>query len=97
MINFTHKDGQVQKSNEPLATLASYRRLKVSHLHSTQNSTIGWLILILEAVGLDFLFRFWWTLKQGKILFGILLRCDISELDTDSYLEVGQEVHVNPE
>ncbi|ESR35450.1 hypothetical protein CICLE_v10004324mg [Citrus x clementina] len=61
MINFTHKDGQVQKSNEPLATLASYRRLK------------------------------------GKILFGILLRCDISELDTDSYLEVGQEVHVNPE
>ncbi|XP_024035749.1 molybdenum cofactor sulfurase isoform X4 [Citrus clementina] len=62
MINFTHKDGQVQKSNEPLATLASYRRL-----------------------------------KQGKILFGILLRCDISELDTDSYLEVGQEVHVNPE
>ncbi|KAL9412479.1 hypothetical protein AB3S75_045995 [Citrus x aurantiifolia] len=61
MINFTHKDGQVQKSNEPLATLASYRRLK------------------------------------GKILFGILLRYDITELDTDSYLEVGQEVHVNPE
>ncbi|KAH9677140.1 Molybdenum cofactor sulfurase [Citrus sinensis] len=61
MINFTHKDGQVQKSKEPLATLASYRRLK------------------------------------GKILFGILLRYDITELDTDSYLEVGQEVHVNPE
>ncbi|KAJ0043290.1 hypothetical protein Pint_17724 [Pistacia integerrima] len=28
MINFVHKDGQVQKSNEPLATLASYRRVK---------------------------------------------------------------------
>lgn len=61
MINFTYKDGRVQKSNEPLATLASYRRLK------------------------------------GKILFGILLRYDITELDTDSYLEVGQEVHANPE
>lgn len=60
MINFTHKDGQVQKSNEPLATLASYRRLK------------------------------------GKILFGILLRYDITEPDAYSYLEVGQEVHVNP-
>ncbi|XP_060967881.1 molybdenum cofactor sulfurase isoform X3 [Cannabis sativa] len=28
MINIVHRDGQVQKSNEPLATLASYRRDK---------------------------------------------------------------------
>ncbi|KAF5730824.1 molybdenum cofactor sulfurase [Tripterygium wilfordii] len=28
MINFAHQAGQVQKSNEPLATLASYRRVK---------------------------------------------------------------------
>ncbi|XP_062115811.1 molybdenum cofactor sulfurase isoform X2 [Humulus lupulus] len=28
MINIVHTDGQVQKSNEPLATLASYRRVK---------------------------------------------------------------------
>ncbi|WCJ37029.1 Molybdenum cofactor sulfurase [Euphorbia peplus] len=28
MINFLHQGGQVQKSNEPLATIASYRRVK---------------------------------------------------------------------
>ncbi|KAH7557794.1 hypothetical protein JRO89_XS11G0221900 [Xanthoceras sorbifolium] len=58
MINFDQKDEQVQKSNEPLATLASYRRAK------------------------------------GKILFGILLKNDTREPDTDSFLEVGQ-VHPN--
>ncbi|KAJ4705834.1 Molybdenum cofactor sulfurase [Melia azedarach] len=61
MINFACEDGHVQKSNEPLATLASYRRLK------------------------------------GKILFGILLRYEVTELDKTSYLEVGQEIHVNLE
>ena len=30
MINVVHKAGGVQKTNEPLATLASYRRVKVS-------------------------------------------------------------------
>lgn len=36
--------------------------------------------------------------KQGKILFGIFLRYDIvNELDSSSYLEVGQEVHPNSE
>ncbi|XP_044504727.1 molybdenum cofactor sulfurase-like isoform X2 [Mangifera indica] len=63
MINFVREDGQVKRSNEPLATLASYRRV-----------------------------------KQGKILFGIFLRYDIvNELDSSSYLEVGQEVHPNLE
>ncbi|XP_057988840.1 molybdenum cofactor sulfurase isoform X1 [Hevea brasiliensis] len=28
MINFVHRSGQVQRSNEPLATLATYRRVK---------------------------------------------------------------------
>ncbi|GLT54981.1 hypothetical protein SLA2020_281390 [Shorea laevis] len=61
MINLVHKAGQVQKSNEPLATLASYRRLK------------------------------------GKILFGILLRYEIGgvEQESESLLQVGQEIHAN--
>ncbi|KAH7560814.1 hypothetical protein JRO89_XS10G0116000 [Xanthoceras sorbifolium] len=59
MINFDHKDEQVLKSNEPLATLASDRRAK------------------------------------GKILFGILLKNNSQEPDSDSYLEVGQEIHPN--
>ncbi|KAK9275964.1 hypothetical protein L1049_023239 [Liquidambar formosana] len=62
MINFDHQAGQVQKSNEPLATLASYRRVK------------------------------------GKILFGILLRYEDGNKvgqDTDSWLQVGQEVYPN--
>lgn len=66
MINFAYKDGQVQKSNEPLATLASYRRLKVNHRHLTQNSTIRWLILLLEVVRLDFLFCFWVDIEAGE-------------------------------
>ncbi|KAK8706412.1 hypothetical protein V6N13_049979 [Hibiscus sabdariffa] len=62
MINFYQQTGQVKKTNEPLATLASYRRVK------------------------------------GKILFGILLRYDPgnkAELDTNSWLKVGDEVHPN--
>ncbi|KAF2317666.1 hypothetical protein GH714_039504 [Hevea brasiliensis] len=64
MINFVHRSGQVQRSNEPLATLATYRRVK------------------------------------GKILFGILLRYENSDktgLQTDSCLQVGQEVHPDSE
>ncbi|GAV64118.1 Aminotran_5 domain-containing protein/MOSC domain-containing protein/MOSC_N domain-containing protein [Cephalotus follicularis] len=64
MINFAQQAGQVQKSNEPLATLASYRRLK------------------------------------GKILFGIMLTHEIGDkvgLDSNSWLQVGQEVHPNSE
>ncbi|KAG8653142.1 molybdenum cofactor sulfurase isoform X2 [Manihot esculenta] len=60
MINIVHGSGQVQRSNEPLATLATYRRVK------------------------------------GKILFGILLRCENTDkpgLQTDSWLQVGQEVN----
>nr|XP_023926826.1 molybdenum cofactor sulfurase-like [Quercus suber] len=63
MINVVHTAGGAQKSNEPLATLASYRRSK------------------------------------GKILFGILLRLHETdnevEQETDSWLQVGQEVHPN--
>ncbi|KAF5948976.1 hypothetical protein HYC85_014933 [Camellia sinensis] len=61
MINLNPQEGEVQRSWEPLATLASYRRVK------------------------------------GKILFGILLRYDNNNLvlDTDSWLQVGQEVHPN--
>ncbi|KAJ4835539.1 hypothetical protein Tsubulata_028426 [Turnera subulata] len=64
MINLVHQDGQVQRSNEPLATLASYRRVK------------------------------------GKILFGLLLRCEMEDtcgLHTYPWLQVGQEVFPNPE
>ncbi|KAK6270322.1 hypothetical protein POUND7_007427 [Theobroma cacao] len=64
MINFYHQMGQVKKTNEPLATLASYRRVK------------------------------------GKILFGILLRYDSGDkavLDTNSWLNVGDEVYLNSE
>ncbi|KAG2679697.1 hypothetical protein I3760_11G063500 [Carya illinoinensis] len=62
MINLVNEGGQMQKSNEPLATLASYRRVK------------------------------------GKILFGILLRyetADEVEQETNSWLQVGQEIHPN--
>ncbi|XP_009361810.2 molybdenum cofactor sulfurase isoform X1 [Pyrus x bretschneideri] len=62
MINIVHEAGQVQKSNEPLATLASYRRAK------------------------------------GKILFGILLKYERSEVvggDDDLWLRVGQDVEPN--
>ncbi|KAL9251973.1 Molybdenum cofactor sulfurase-like protein [Drosera capensis] len=62
MINFYHQGGQVLKSNEPLATLASYRRAK------------------------------------GRILFGILLRRDISNgssQEFQSWLHVGQQVHAD--
>ncbi|XP_021288794.1 molybdenum cofactor sulfurase isoform X2 [Herrania umbratica] len=64
MINFYHQMGQVKKTNEPLATLASYRRVK------------------------------------GKILFGILLRYDSGDkavLDTNSWLNVRDEVYLNSE
>lgn len=57
MINLNPQEGEVRRSREPLATLASYRRAK------------------------------------GTILFGILLRYDNSDEDTDSWLQVGQEVH----
>ncbi|GAB2223609.1 hypothetical protein Droror1_Dr00017750 [Drosera rotundifolia] len=62
MINFDHQGGQVLKSNEPLATLASYRRAK------------------------------------GRILFGILLRRDISNASSQefqSWLHVGKQVHAD--
>ncbi|XP_027356558.1 molybdenum cofactor sulfurase isoform X2 [Abrus precatorius] len=61
MINLALNAGQVQKSNEPLATLASYRRV-----------------------------------KQGKILFGILLKYASihgEKQQGDSWLHVGQEVN----
>ncbi|XP_030474904.1 molybdenum cofactor sulfurase [Syzygium oleosum] len=60
VINLINEGGRILKSNEPLATLASYRRMK------------------------------------GKILFGILLRCegvDEVELGKDLWLRVGDEVH----
>lgn len=31
MVNISNEAGQVKKSNEPLTTLASYRRVKVQH------------------------------------------------------------------
>ncbi|KAK1440121.1 hypothetical protein QVD17_05946 [Tagetes erecta] len=60
MINLNYQAGEVEKSNEPLATLAAYRRAK------------------------------------GKILFGILLRCEFdSEIEDEisSWIQVGQEVY----
>lgn len=37
------------------------------------------------------------TWKQGKILFGILLRYEIGgvEQESESLLQVGQEIHAN--
>ncbi|XP_021895912.1 molybdenum cofactor sulfurase isoform X2 [Carica papaya] len=62
MVNSVYQAGKVWKSRDPLATLASYRRVK------------------------------------GKILFGILLKyhfCTEFALETDSWLQVGQEMHPN--
>lgn len=64
MINLDQQADQVDKSNEPLATLASYRRVK------------------------------------GKILFGIMLKLENDNeagQDSDSLLQVGQQVYPNLE
>ncbi|XP_062011980.1 molybdenum cofactor sulfurase isoform X1 [Rosa rugosa] len=46
MINIVHEAGQVRKSNEPLATLASYRRVKGKILFGIllkyEKSIVGW-------------------------------------------------------
>ncbi|KAL6998953.1 Molybdenum cofactor sulfurase [Sarracenia purpurea var. burkii] len=63
MINLNPQEGEVRRMREPLATLASYRRVK------------------------------------GMISFGILLSYDDNSneegQDTNSWLQVGQEVHPN--
>ncbi|KAG9146810.1 hypothetical protein Leryth_005122 [Lithospermum erythrorhizon] len=60
MINLIPQAGHVQRLNEPLATLAAYRRI------------------------------------QGKILFGILLRYEVSDdAESDPWLHVGQEILVD--
>jgi hypothetical protein len=42
MINLVHQAGLVERSNEPLATLASYRRVKVNHQSPSQICYLCW-------------------------------------------------------
>lgn len=80
----------MQKSNEPLTTLASYRRVKVG------------LVLLLEFSNMYFIFLMHHCSKiniskQGKILFGILLKYagidGEQQQGGDSWLHVGQDIH----
>lgn len=89
MINTSSVAGTVQRSNEPLATLASYRRFKVSKLNSIQPH-----ICFSFSISLSPHSSFRFPMIQGKIYFGILLRlCDF--IDQDAWISVGQEIIPN--
>lgn len=92
MINLHQNAGQVIKSKEPLATLASYRREKVSRLpvERASNCVFRHVIFML------------FICFQGKILFGVLLNYEDGlsreeETVTERWLQVGQEVHASTE
>lgn len=65
MINISNESGQVKKSNEPLTTLASYRRVKVKHSWSIFSPwrKRKWYLIIVEVTK-------WWSfhLDSGKDL-----------------------------
>lgn len=91
MINLYQNSGQVLKSKEPLATLASYRRKKVSSCANCLHVS-GPLLIFPQCILNVF------TCEQGKILFGVLLNYEDgidgeNEIVAERWLQVGQQVY----
>ncbi|KAG5565008.1 hypothetical protein RHGRI_001024 [Rhododendron griersonianum] len=98
MINLNHQEGEVRRSREPLATLASYRRVK---------GTILFAILLRydidDEVGQDM--DSWLQVGQkvhpnteeikGTLGYSSILQEGEVGQDMDSWLQVGQKVHPN--
>lgn len=92
MININPEAGEVQRLSEPLATLAGYRRAKVrTHLKRRKTKRNAACLFSLVNYFLPCI-----PCKQGKILFGILLRYENNtKTKSDAWLRVGEQIFSN--
>lgn len=91
MININPEAGEVQRFTEPLATLAGYRRAKVrTHLKMKKPPQKMQFACLVNC------FLPYLPCKQGKIMFGILLRYENNtKTESDTWIRVGEEIIPN--